>query len=127
MRERRVNLDGKLASDNVIETAQTKRAAPIIFPPMKDGLQTLSIDFCKHSSVTMLEGYLIRSMASFIELPSEAAVLTMIDEKSWYCHVKIENEDQDRTAFITHCGPYGSVLIPSIYEMLRSRSRERHM
>lgn len=95
-----------------MEPAQTKRAAPTIFAPRKNGTLHLCVDHRKNSDDTKRDSYPIPCMDKCIDFPGKAAIFSPLDANSGYCKIEIEEADRDETAFTSHHGLYQFIRMP---------------
>lgn len=95
----------KMLTQNVIDPAQTKWAAQIIFAPRKDGLH-FCVDCTKINADTRRDSYPIPRINECTESLEEATVSSTLDANSDYWQVEVEEINCDKTAFMSHYGLY---------------------
>lgn len=98
---------------HVTESVQTECAAPIVIAPKKDGALPLCVNYRKLIAVNVSYSYLLRRMDECIDLLGDARLFSMIDTKSGYRQIKLDEEDCNKTAFTSHCGLFHFICMRS--------------
>lgn len=91
---------------DVIGPAQTKWAAPIVFPPKKDGSLYFRVDYKMLGSLIRRNSYLIPRMDECIDSLGEATVFPTLDANDEYGWVKSKEDYKNRTALTSYHGLY---------------------
>ena len=106
---------------DVIEPVTSEWAAPVVFAPKKDGLQRFCVDYRRLNAVTVRDSYPISRMDECIDSLGDSQVFSTLDCNVGYWQIEIEEEDKDKTAFVTHHGlfrfkrmPFGLRNAPSL-------------
>lgn len=97
---------------NVIEPAQTRWAAPILFAQMRDKSLCFSINYKKLNNLLPCDVYPIRRIDECIDSFDKATIILTHHANSGYRQVEIEDEDPGRITFTSHLGLHRFVRIP---------------
>lgn len=112
----------KMLSQQVIEPAHMSWLAPILFAPRKGGSLPFCVDYRRLTAVTKRDSYPIPCMDKCINYLGEVAVFSTPDANSGNWQVKVDEADQDKTAFTDRHGlcrflrmPFGFKNAPRIF------------
>lgn len=117
--------DWKMFSQYVIEPAQIKWAAQIVFPPRKNGSLCFCNGYRKLNNLNRRDLYPISRKDKLIDSLGEEKVFSTLDAIRRYWQVKIEYEDQDKTAFCISPRPFYFYTIAVRFEE-RTRNVPKH-
>lgn len=94
----------KMLKKNVIEPSSSPYAFPIVLVTKKDGTKRFCIDYRGLNAVTRMNAYPLPRTDDTFDSFHGVVILTGLDMKDAYWHVKIRESDRDLTAFISHRG-----------------------
>jgi hypothetical protein len=86
--------------------------APILFVKKKDGTLTLCIDFRQLNKFTVNNKYPLPKIDDIFYQLKDAKVFSKIDLRLGYHHVRIKQEDINKTALRTRYGHYEFTVVP---------------
>lgn len=101
-----------MLSQNEIELAQIKWAAPIIFARNKHGSFHSYIEYTKLDNLTRMDSIPILGMDECIDYLGRGTVISTLDGISENWKVNLEGKDQNRTAFTSHHGLFSFGQMP---------------
>lgn len=90
--------------DDVIEPENTIWASLIVFISKKDGWIPLCVDYRRLNAGTIWDSYPIRRIDKYIVSLKEASVFSTLDANTGYWKIIIEEDGNDKRAFVTHHG-----------------------
>lgn len=85
-----------MIADNVSEPALTELAVPVVFVPREDSILRFCIDYRKLNAVPKRDYYPIPRMDEYIDSLGDATVISMLDAKSGYWQIEIDDEKKVR-------------------------------
>ena len=102
----------KMLTEGVIEPSTSEWAAPVVFAPKKDGTLRFCVDYRRLNAVTLRDSYPIPRMDECIDSLGDAKIFSTLDCNSGYWQIEIDEDDQEKTAFVTHQGLYHFTRMP---------------
>ena len=124
--ERQLN---ELLESRRIEAKSSPFAAPVLFVTKKDGTKRLCCDFRGLNDVTVKNKYPLPRIDDLFDMLAGASTFSQLDLVSGYHQVEVAEEDQYKTAFVTHEGqyvwkvmPFGLTNAPSTFQMLMNET-----
>lgn len=118
----------ELLDTGVIHESESPFASPIVVVRKKDGSVRLCIDFRKLNSQTIRDAYALPNLEEVFSLLTGSKWFSVLDLKSGYYQVEMEEADKQKTAFVCPLGfwefnrmPQGVTNAPSTFQRLMER------
>ena len=103
---------GDLMKKGFIQRSQSRFGAPVLFTPKKDGTMRMVIDYREINKITIKNGYPLPATEELFPIVHGARYFSKIDLHSGYYQIRIAEEDQEKTAFVTRYGSYEFLVLP---------------
>jgi len=101
-----------LKEAGIIRRSQSLYGALVLFAPKKDGRLPLSIDYRKLNRQTWRDCYPTPVVTDLIARTRGARMFSQLDLHSGFHQLRIREDDQHKTAFVTPGGHYEMVTCP---------------
>lgn len=118
----------ELLDYGIIRESESPFASPIVVVRKKDGSVRLCIDFRKLNSQTIKDAYALPNLEEVFSLLTGSKWFSVLDLKSGYYQVEMEEADKQKTAFVCPLGfwefnrmPQGVTNAPSTFQRLMER------
>ena len=95
-----------------IQRSQSRYGAPVIFTPKKDGTMRMVIDYREINKITIRNGYPLPAVDELFPIVQGAQYFSKIDLHSGYYQIRIDENDREKTAFVTRYGSYEFLVLP---------------
>jgi len=102
----------KMLKLNVIAPSHSASASPVVIVPKKNGKPRFCVDYRRLNNITKKDAYPLPRMEDFLDSLGDAQVFTTFDCTAGYWQVPLRKDDQEKTAFTTHCGIYHWLSMP---------------
>src|SRR6266536_1664007 len=124
----------KLEEQGLVRKSVSPWASPIVIVEKKGGEKRLCIDYRKVNAVTKADAYPLPRIDDILESFSSANWFTTLDLASGYWQVAMEEDDVEKTAFITPFGlyewmvmPFGLSYAPGTFQRLMNRILQEYL
>ncbi len=115
----------KMLDRGVIEPCQSSWASPVVFVPKKDGTTRFCVDYRKLNDVTRRDAYPLPRIDDTLDALRTLRYFSTLDLYSGYWQVEMNEQDIDKTVFVTRQGlfqftvmPFGLCNAPATFERL---------
>ncbi len=118
----------ELKDANIIRESDSPYASPIVIVKKKDGSIRLCIDYRKLNNQTIKDAYALPNIEETFSALTGSKWFSVMDLKSGYYQVEVEEEDKPKTAFVTPMGfwefnrmPQGVTNAPSTFQRVMEK------
>jgi len=102
----------KLLKDKLIEPSSSPWSAPICLVTKKDGTPRFCVDFRKLNAITKKDAYPLPKPDDTFEALTGSRWYHVVDMQTGYWQLKIDSQDQHKTAFATYRGLFEFRVMP---------------
>jgi len=99
---------------NVIAPSHSAWASPVVIIPKTNGKARFCVDYRLLNNITKKDAYPLPRMEDCLDSLGDAQVFTSLDCTAGYWQVPLRKDDQEKTAFTTHCGIYHWLSMPFV-------------
>src|SRR6266516_3276162 len=103
---------GELGGQQVIEPAASPWASNIVVVAKKDGSLRMCVDYRALNNVTRKDSYPLPQISACLDAMKDATFFSTFDLRSGYYQIAMDEEDRDKTAFLTRSGTYRFTAMP---------------
>ena len=96
----------------IIRPSTSPWASPVTLVPKKDGSTRMCVDYRKVNAVTADDGYPMPRISDVLDSLSGCSTYSLIDLRSGYHQLPVDEDTIPITAFTTHQGLYEYVRMP---------------
>lgn len=118
----------ELCDANIIRESESPFASPIVIVKKKNGAIRLCIDYRKLNNQTIKDAYALPNIEEAFSALTGSKWFSVMDLKSGYYQVEVEEEDKPKTAFVTPMGfwefnrmPQGVTNAPSTFQRVMEK------
>ena len=118
----------ELCDANIIRESESPFASPIVIVKKKNGTIRLCIDYRKLNNQTIKDAYALPNIEEAFSALTGSKWFSVMDLKSGYYQVEVEEEDKPKTAFVTPMGfwefnrmPQGVTNAPSTFQRVMEK------
>ena len=94
----------KMLGRGVIEPCQSSWASPVVLVTKKDGTTCFCVDYRKLNDVTRKDAYPLLWIDNTLDTLRGSQYFSTLDLYSGYWQVEMDQQDKDKTAFVTQEG-----------------------
>ena len=102
----------KLLEAGVIRESHSSWAAPIVVVPKGDGHKRLCMDFRALNAITRTYVWPIPRVKDIFAKLGKAKIFTMLNLRSGYHHIALDDDAIKKTAFVMPSGKYEYLKVP---------------
>jgi hypothetical protein len=109
--------------DDIVRHSESPWASPVVLAMKKDGTTRFCVNYRKVNDVTVKDRYPLPRIDEILDQLGGQAFFTSFDMSAGYWSIPIAEEDQAKTAFISHKGllefnvmPFGLTNAPAVYQ-----------
>nr|XP_055059066.1 uncharacterized protein LOC129442817 [Misgurnus anguillicaudatus]XP_055059067.1 uncharacterized protein LOC129442817 [Misgurnus anguillicaudatus] len=118
----------ELKEANIIRESESPFASPIVVVKKKNGSIRLCVDYRKLNNQTIKDAYALPNIEETFSALTGSKWFSVMDLKSGYYQVEVEEEDKHKTAFVTPMGfwefnrlPQGVTNAPSTFQRVMEK------
>ncbi|KAL7872249.1 hypothetical protein SRHO_G00072320 [Serrasalmus rhombeus] len=118
----------ELRDANIIRESESPFSSPIVVVKKKNGAIRLCVDYRKLNNQTIKDAYALPNIEETFSALSGSKWFSVMDLKSGYYQVELEEEDKHKTAFVTPMGfwefnrmPQGVTNAPSTFQRVMEK------
>ncbi|XP_063374947.1 uncharacterized protein LOC134662604 [Cydia amplana] len=118
----------EMLKNNIIKECESPWAAPVVLVPKGDTDIRVCIDYRKLNAITTPDRYPLPRMDDLLQQAKAMPYMTTIDLQSGYWQIKIDENDQNKSCFVTVFGtfmflrmPFGLRNAPSTFQRLMDK------
>jgi hypothetical protein len=111
LKELKVQFEELLAK-GYIKPSKSPYGAPVLFVHKKDGILRMCVDYRALNKATVKNWYVLLRIDDLFDHLSGAKVFSRIDLCSGYYQIRIEEGDEEKTAYRTRYGSYEFMVMP---------------
>jgi hypothetical protein len=104
-------VDEMLAKD-IIEESHSPWASPVVLVKKKDGTFRFCVDFRKLNRITRRDAYPLPRIDDVVDMLEGSCYFSTIDTIAGYWQVEMDEQDKEKTAFVTQRGLYQFKVMP---------------
>jgi len=102
----------KILKLKVIAPRHSAWASLVVIVPKKNGKARFCVDYRRLNNIIKKDVYPLPRIEDCLDSLGDAQVFTSLDCTAGYWQVPLHKEDQEKTAFTTHCGIYHWLFMP---------------
>lgn len=102
----------ELLRNELIEKSSSPWSFPVVVVYKKDGSKRLCIDYRRLNNITKMDGYPIPDIRDLLDCLNGAVIFSSLDLASGYWQVVLNEDDKEKTAFVTKYGFYQWKVMP---------------
>lgn len=103
---------GEMLENNIIEESESPWAAPVVLVPKGDSDIRVCVDYRKLNAITIPDRYPLPRIDDLLHQAKAMPYMTTIDLQSGYWQIKIDENDQNKSTFVTAFGTYSFKRMP---------------
>jgi Reverse transcriptase (RNA-dependent DNA polymerase) len=96
----------------VISPTTSAWSSPVVLVPKPDGSTRFCIDYRKLNARTLRDAYPLPRLDDAIDSIGEASWFTILDARSGFWQIRMDEDAQKKSAFTAHAGTYEFERLP---------------
>ncbi|GBM30716.1 Transposon Ty3-I Gag-Pol polyprotein [Araneus ventricosus] len=115
----------KMLKEDVINSSESPWSSPVVLVKKKNGEWRFCVDYRRLNKVTKKDLYPLPRIDDALDYLAGARIFSMMDLKSGYWQVELDDKDREKTAFVTPDGlfefkvmPFGLFNAPATFERM---------
>ena len=102
----------EMLTHGIIRESYSNYASPVVMVKKKNGEYRFAIDYRKLNAITKTMNYPLPTFQDVTDLLGQATLFSVMDMKSGFWQLEIEESSKEKTAFICHSGLYEFNRVP---------------
>ncbi|XP_047987137.1 uncharacterized protein LOC125226991 [Leguminivora glycinivorella] len=102
----------KMLKEGIIKPCQSPWSAPVVMVPKKDGGTRVCVDYRQLNAITTPDVYPLPRIDDLLHNAKRTPFMSTIDLRAGYWQIKVKDEDQAKTSFVTPFGMYLFLRMP---------------
>src|SRR6266498_3373461 len=102
----------KMLEQGLIQPSTSPWSFPVVIVKKKNGQLSFCVNYKLLNDVTKKDTYPLPRINEILDVLNEAQWFTTLDLASGYWQIKVKEEDQKKTAFVTKFGTYEFKVMP---------------
>ncbi len=102
----------KMLKDNVVVPSNSPWASPVVLIKKKDGEWRFCVDYRRLNAITTKDVYPLPRIEDALSRLEGSRYFTILDMQAGYWQVGVDEQDREKTAFITADGLYEFKVMP---------------
>ena len=102
----------EMLENQIIRESYSSYSSPVVMVKKKNGEYRFAIDYRKLNSITKTMNYPLPTFQDVTDLLGKAKLFSVMDMKSGFWQLQIDEESKEKTAFICHSGLYEFNRVP---------------
>lgn len=101
-----------MLEEGIIKPCQSPWSAPVVMVPKKDGGTRVCVDYRQLNAITTPDVYPLPRIDDLLHNAKRTPFMSTIDLRAGYWQIKVKDEDQAKTSFVTPFGMYMFLRMP---------------
>ena len=102
----------EMLEKGIIQESVSPWSSPVVLVKKKDGSFRFCVDFRKVNKVTKVDSFPMPLVADALDSLAGASVFSVLDLKSGFWQIQMQEDSKQKTAFSTHNGLYEFLTMP---------------
>ncbi|GBM06189.1 Transposon Ty3-I Gag-Pol polyprotein, partial [Araneus ventricosus] len=102
----------RMLKEDVIQPSDSPWSSPVVLVRKKNGEWRFCVDYRKLNKITKKDVYPLPRIDDALDCLAGAKIFSMMDLKSGYWQIEVDDKDREKTAFVTSDGLYEFKVMP---------------
>lgn len=102
----------RMLKEDVIQPSDSPWSSPVVLVKKKSGEWRFCVDYRKLNKITKKDVYPLPRIDDALDCLAGAKIFSMMDLKSGYWQIEVDEKDREKTAFVTPDGLYEFKVMP---------------